>query len=141
MEHLQDLGPLNVTEELLPQLRNQTLREAYLLLQRLQLPPLQPITLPPELQPRAPSPPPEQVEHWHTLEVEVENLDGRQYAVLVTQPLAIQQPQVTPVPEHVPAGHQQPPPMPAVNWALVAHALFTIAEAEHRELGMNAINN
>ena len=133
VEQLRDLGPLNITEQLLPPLQYQTLREAYVLLQQLQLPPLQPITPPPELSPRAPTPPPEQEEQWHALELEVARLDDNSYSVTLTQPLAIQQPQVVPVPEHIPAGHQQPPPMPAVDWALVAHALFTVAEAEHRE--------
>ena len=135
----QDLGPLDVTAELLLPPRHQTFCEALVLLQHLQLPPLRTITPPPELQPRATTLPPEQVEHWHALEVEVANFDGHEYAVLVTQPLALQQPQVAPVPEHIPAGHQQPPPMPAVNWALVAHALFTVAEAEHREGRRNPI--
>ena len=133
VEPLRDLGPLNVTQELLPPLQHQTLREAYVLLQQLQLPPLQRITPPPELPPRAPTPPPEEEKQWETLELELARLDDNSYSITVTQPLAIQQPQVEPVPEHVPAGHTQPPPMPAVDWALVAHALFTVAEAEHRQ--------
>ena len=137
VQPLLDLGPLDVTQDLLPQPRYQAFREAVVLLQHLQLPPLQPITPPPELQLRPQTPPPEQVEQWQALEVEVEDPDGHQYTVLVAQPLAIQQPQVVPVPEHVPAGYQQPPPMPAVNWALVAHALFTIAEAEHQGSPIN----
>ena len=116
MEPLADLGPLNVTQELLPPLQHRTLREAYVLLQQLQLPPLQPITPPPELPPRAPTPPPEEEERWETLEVELARLDDNSYALTVTQPLALQQPQVEPVPEHVPAGHTQPLPMPAVDW-------------------------
>ena len=135
VEPLADLGPLNVTQELLPPLQHQTLREAYVLLQQLQLPPLQPITPPPELPPRAPTPPPEEEERWDTLEVELERLADNSYAVTVTQPLTLQQPLISPVPEHVPAGHLQPPPMQAVDWALVAHALFTVAEAEHRQRG------
>ena len=132
VQPLPDLGPLDVTQDLLPPPRHQAFREAVVLLQRLQLPPLQPITPPPELQLRPQTPPPEEVEQWQALEVEVEDPDGHQYTVLVAQPLAVQQPQVVPVPEHVPAGYQPPPPMPVVNWALVAHALFTIAEAEHQ---------
>ena len=139
VEPLRDLGPLNVTQELLPPLQHQTLREAYVLLQQLQLPPLQHITPPPELPPRAPTPPPEEEERWETLELELARLDDNSYAVTVTQPLAIQQPQVEPVPEHIPVGHTQPPPMPAVDWALVAHALFTVAEAEHRGRASNPI--
>ena len=110
------------------------------LLQRLQLPPLQPITPPSELQPRPQTPPPEEEEQWQAVEVEVEDPDGHQYTVLVAHPLAVQQPQVVPVPEHVPAGYQPPPPMPAVNWALVAHALFTIAEAEDQGAAINLTN-
>ena len=56
------------------------------MLQRLQLPPLQPITPPPELQQRAPTPPQEQVEHWDALELEVADFDGNNYSVTVTQP-------------------------------------------------------
>ena len=133
VEQLVDLGPLNVTQELLPPLQHRVLTEAYVLLQHLQLPALQHITPPPELPPRAPTPPPEEEEQWRTLEVELERLDNNSYALTVTEPLALQQPQVEPVPEHVPAAHVQPQPMPAVDWALVAHALFTVAEAEYRQ--------
>ena len=129
VEPLRDLGPLNVTQELLPPLQHQTLREAYVLLQQLQLPPLQRIMPPPELPPRAPTPPPEEEEQWETLELELARLDDKSYSITVTQPLAIQQPQV----EHVAAGHTQQQQMPAVDWALVAHALFTVAVAEHRQ--------
>ena len=131
---LQDLGPQNVTAELLPPLRHQTLREAFVLLQRLQLPPLLPITPPPELPPRALTPPPEQAVEWDAMEVRVANFDGQEYAILATQPIALQQPQVAPMPEHSQraTSHQPLQPMPAVDWALIAHALFTIAEGEYR---------
>ena len=131
VEPLQDLGPLDITEELLPPLRHHTLREAYVLLQRLQLPPLQPITPPPELQPLALTPPPEQAEDWDALEVGVANFDGHQYTVLV-QHLELQQPQVVAVPELVPQRLTGPQPIPPVDLALIAHALFSIAEREHR---------
>ena len=81
IEPLRDLGPLNVTQELLPQLQHQTLSEAYVLLQQLQLPPLQRITPPPELPPRAPTPPPEEEEQWATLELELARLDDNSYSV------------------------------------------------------------
>ena len=129
---LKDLGPLDVTAELAPQLRNQTFREAYVLLQHMQLLPLQPLTPSPELPPRAVTLPPEQDEGWVEIEAAVADFDGQQF-VLLTQPLVLQQPQVAPVPEHIPAGHQPPQPMPAVDWALIAHALFSIAEREHGE--------
>ena len=132
VEPLQDLGPLNVTAEITPELRNPVFREACVLLHRMQLPPLRQITLPPELPPRLVTPPPEQEEKWVQLEAAVAAFDGQRY-VLVAQPLVLQGPQVAPVPEHVPAGYQPPPPMPAVDWALVAHALFSIAEREDAE--------
>ena len=139
-QQLPDLGPLDVTRELLPPPRHQAFREAVVLLQRLQLPPLQRMTPPPELQPRPQTPPPEEEEQWQAVEVEVQDPDGHQYTVLVAHPLVVQQPRVEPVPEHVPTGHQPPPPMPAVNWALVAQALFTIAEAEHQQAAINLTN-
>ena len=55
VEHLVDLGPLDITVEF-PPLNNQTFRETYVLLSRLQLPPLQPLTLPPEQPARPPTP-------------------------------------------------------------------------------------
>ena len=91
VQPLQDLGPLNVTAELLPPPRHQTFREALVLLQQLQLPPLWTITPPPELPPRALIPPPDQTVEWDAVEVGVASFDGREYAVLVTQPLALQQ--------------------------------------------------
>ena len=121
---LQDLGPLDVTAELAPQLWSQTFREAYVLIQRMQLPPLQPLTPPPEF------PPPEQDEDWVELDAAVAGFDGHQY-ILLAQPLALQQPQVAPVPEHVPVGHQPPQPLQQTDYAAIASALFYIAEREH----------
>ena len=128
---LQDLGPLNITAELLPPLNHQTLREAVVLLQRLQVPPLQTITPPPELPPRPLTPPPEQAVEWDLVEAGVANFDGRNYAVLVPA-LELQQPPVVAVPELLPPRLAQPQPIQPVDWALVAHALFTVAEGEHR---------
>ena len=66
VEHLVDLGThyryittLFLTVEFAPPLHNRTFREAYVLLSRLQLPSLQPLTPPPELPVRPPTPPPE----------------------------------------------------------------------------------
>ena len=86
------------------------------------------------------TPPPEPEEEWVQLEAAVAAFDGERY-VLVAQPLALQQPQIAPVPEHVPAGYLPPPPMPAVDWALVAHALFSVAERENAERLINNNNN
>ena len=44
--------------------------------------------------------------------------------------LVPQQPDVVPCPQFVPAGFVQPPPLPQVDWAMVAYALFTVAEQE-----------
>ena len=51
VEPLRDLGPLDISLEFPPPLHHQTFREAYILLHHLQLPPLQPLTPPPELPP------------------------------------------------------------------------------------------
>ena len=134
---LQHLGPLTVTAELLPQL-HQTLREAVALLQRLQVPPLQTITPPPELPPHALTLPPEWAVEWDVVEAGVANFDGRDYAVLVPV-LELQQPQVVAVPELLPPRLAQPQPIQPVDWALVAHALFSIAEREHRGRASNPI--
>ena len=96
LEPLVDLGPLDITLECPPPLQHQTLREAYILLQRLQLPPLQPITPPPELPPRALTPPPDQ-EGWVEVEAAVATV-----GVVFPQPLELQQPEVAPAPEFVP---------------------------------------
>ena len=75
VEPLIDLGPLDVTLELPPPLQHQILREAYVLLQRLQLPPLQPITPPPELPSHTLTPPPDQ-EGWVEVQATVATVDG-----------------------------------------------------------------
>ena len=67
IEHLVDLGPLDITVEF-PPLNNQTFREAYVLLSRLQLPPLQPLTPPPEQPARPPTPQSEPEADWAVLE-------------------------------------------------------------------------
>ena len=86
VEPLRDLGPLNVTAECLPPpLQHRVLREAYVLLQRLQLPELQRITPPPEQPARAPTPPPEQEVDWVEVEAAVAEFDGQRY-LLVPQP-------------------------------------------------------
>ena len=95
---LQDLGPLDVTAEFQPPpLQHRVFREAYVLLQRLQLPPLQPITPPPEQPAREPTPPPEQEVDWVEVEAAVAEFDGQRY-LLVPQPPALQQLEMVPVP-------------------------------------------
>ena len=136
VEPLLDLGPLDVTAEIAPGLQHPVFREACVLLHRMQLPPLQQITPPPELAPRPVTPPPEPEEEWVQLEAAVAAFDRERY-VLVAQPLTLQQPQIAPVP----TGYQPPPPMPAVDWALVAHALFSVAERENAERLVNNNNN
>ena len=112
--------------DFLPPLRHQVLREAYVLLERLQLPPLQPLTPPPELEPRPVSPLPVLHIDWGELEGNLAIFDGPP----VPQ---IQQPVVVPVPQFEPDHFVPPPPMPRVDWAAIAHALFTAAEQQHRE--------
>ena len=51
--------------------------------------------------------------------------------VLQQRPLALQQPIVVLKPNIVPENYVQSPPMPPVDWGMIAHALFTIAEREH----------
>ena len=125
VEPLRDLGPLDVTAECQPPLQHQVLREACVLLQRLQDPPLRPITPPPEL------PQHQQPEGWIELEADVARLDGQEYLLVPRFPL-LQQPEVVPVPQHVPAVFVVPPPMPEVDWAAVARALFTVVERENQ---------
>ena len=102
---LEELHDLNMTVEFPPPLQHQVFREAYVLLDRLQVQPQRPLTPPPE----------------HVLAV----LDAPQIPLL-------QQPEVAQS-EFVPQQQiLQPPPMPPVDWAMVAHALFAIAEREHQ---------
>ena len=105
MEPLVDLGNLNIAAELSPPLQHQALREAYVLLHRLQLLSLQRLTPPPELPPRQFTTPLEQ-EDWVTLEAAVAHFDAPQQQYL----LVPQQPTVVPYPEFVPVGFVQPPP-------------------------------
>ena len=132
VEHLVDLGHLDVTVEF-PPLQHQVLREAYVLLERLQLPPLQPLTPPPELEPRIVSPGAVFDIDWEELEEGLAIFDGPPVPLM-------QQPIVVPVPQFEPAHFVQPPPMPRVDWAAIAHALFVAAEQQHREQQGNPIN-
>ena len=122
-----DLGHLNVTQELILQLQHQTFREACVLLQRLQIPALQPITPPPELPQCDQTLPPDLGVDWVGLEAAVVTFDGQQYLVLPPH-LGQQQLEFVPVPQHVPVQFAAPPPMQQVDWATIAHALFAIAE-------------
>ena len=128
---LRDLGSLDVTAEILPPppLQHRVLQEAYVLLQRLQLPPLQPITPPPEPPAREPTQSPGQEVDWVEVEAAVAEFDGQRY-LLVPQPLALQQLEVIPVPQHVPLNFAVPPPMQPVDWAGIARALFSLAEEQ-----------
>ena len=135
VEPLVDLGPLNITIDYPPPLQHQTLREAYVLLQRLQLPPFQPITPPPEHPPRVLTPPPDQ-EGWVEVDAAVANINGQKFIVF-PQPLDLQQPEFVPEPEFVPAQFVQPQRLPQVDWARIAAALFTIAEHENRRAHIN----
>ena len=74
---LEELHDLNITTEFPPPLPHQVLREKYVLLHRMQLPPLQPLTPPPELPPQPLTPPLEQ-EDWAGLEAAVAHFDGPQ---------------------------------------------------------------
>ena len=123
VEPLLDLGPLDVTAECRPSLLHQVFREACVLLQRLQVPPLRTITPPPEI------PQHHEPVDWVELEAAVATFDGQEYLVVPWVPL-LQQPEVMPVPQHVPTGFIAPPPMPEVDWAGIARALFTIVERQ-----------
>ena len=129
VEPLRDLGPLDIMAECQPPLQHQVFREAYVLLQHLQLLPLRPITPPPELQPLHQTPPHHQAVDWVELEAAVATFDGQEYLVVPRVPL-LQQPEVVPVPQHIPTGFATPPPMPEVYWAGIARALFTVVERQ-----------
>ena len=131
-----DLGPLDITVEF-PPLNNQTFREAYVLLSRLQLPPLQPLTPPPEQPARPPTPPFEPEADWALLEEAVANFDGPQQHLAPPPQLELQQPVVVPRPQFEPAYFVQPQQLPQVDWAMVAYALFTVAEREGQQRGHN----
>ena len=131
-QQLQDLGPLDVTAEIAPPLENQTFREACVLLQRLQAPPLRPITPPPEL------PLLDREQDWVEVEAAVAQFDGQEYLVVPRIPV-LQQPEIAPVPQHIPIGFAAPPPMPQVDWAAIAVALFVVVEQEHRDNNPNKL--
>ena len=128
VQPLPELGPLNITFEFPPPLQHQSLREAYVLLRSLQLPPFQPITPPPELYQPVPTPPLEP-EEWEALEAGVAEFDFDPF-LLPPPPISLQQPVVQPIPQHVPNQLQQPKVMPDIDWAAIAHALLTIAEQQ-----------
>ena len=137
VEPLFDPGPLDITTEFPPPLQHQALREAYVLLNRLQLPPLQPLTPPPELPVGHLTPPPEPEADWAALEQTVAHFVAPQQHLLPPPPLVLQQPFVLPQPLFVPAFFTPPPPLPPVDWAMIAYALFTIAEREGAPRGHN----
>ena len=124
---LEDLGDLDITRELLPPLRNQVFREAYVLMTRLG-----------EQQPQQLLTPPHEPDvDWVGLEQAVANFDNlpapvpQPEFVVHPQPLALQQPHVVLQPHIVPVHYVPPQPMRPVDWGMIAHALFTIADREH----------
>ena len=80
VEPLRYLGPLDIMAECQPPLQHQVLREACVLLQRLQAPPLRTITPPPEL------PYPQHPVDWVELEAAVATFDGQEYLVVPVFP-------------------------------------------------------
>ena len=119
------LPVLSLPGELLPPLQHCVLREACVLLERLQLPPLQPLTPPPELQQRPLTPLPVLHIDWGELEGNLAAFDGPPLPLL-------QQPTIVPYLQFVPVHFAQTPPLPQVDWAAIAHALFMVAEREHQ---------
>ena len=120
------LPVLSQARELPAPLQHQVLREAYVLLERLQLPPPQPLAPPPELRPHPVPPLPVLHIDWGELEDNLAAFDG--------PPLpALQQPSIVPYPQFVPVHFAPPQPLQQVDWAAIAHALFTIAEREHQQ--------
>ena len=107
-------------------------RESYVLLNRLQVPPLRQLTPPPALPVRHLTPPPEPEVDWVELEQVVAHFDAPQLPLL-------QQPVVEPFPQFVPDNFMPPKQLPPVDWAKIAHALFVLAEQEH-EARMNNPN-
>ena len=132
VEPLVDLGHLDITVDFPPPLHHQTLREAYVLLSRLQLPPLQPLTPPPELPLCPPTPPPEQPLDWEGLEAAVAEFDAP-WCFALPPPIVLQQPEVAPYPQFIPAYFAAPRPLPQVDRAMVAYALFTVAEHDNQQ--------
>ena len=123
LESLPDIDPRpqhqlpvpSLPGDLLPPLQHRVLREAYALLERLQLPPFQPLTPPPELQPHPVSPLPMLHIDWGVLEGNLAIFDGPPVPLLL-------QPCVVPIPQFVPVQFSQPPPLLQVDWAAIAHA-------------------
>ena len=66
------------------------------------------------------------------MEAVVAQFDGQEY-LLVPRIPHLQQPEVVPVPQHIPAGFAAPPPMPEVDWAAIAAALFAVVEQGYRD--------
>ena len=84
--------------------------------------------------------PPRDEGEWVELEATLATLDGQQYLLLEPPQLELQQPEVKPVPQFNPAHFAQPPPLPPVDWAKIAGALFAIAECEARQRTNNNSN-
>ena len=70
-------------------------------------------------------------------EAAVANFDGPQQQIVPLPLLVLQQPAVQPYPQFAPANFAAPPPLPQVDWAMVAYSLFLIAEHEHRAIQDN----
>ena len=125
---LEDLGDQEITRELLPPLRNQVFREAYVLLTHL---------VEQQQQQQLLTPPQEPDVDWGGLEQAVANFDNlpppapQPEFVVQPQPLALQQPHVILQPNIVPMHYVPPQPMRPVDWGMIVHALFKIAEREH----------
>ena len=114
----EDLPDIDPRPEFPRLLQHQVLREAYVLLERLQEPQQQPK--------RPPTPPVEP-------EVDCAGLEDPLAEFDAPQPIYVQQVVLPPLPFK----HPQPPP--PVDWAMVAYALFTIAEREHQQRLNNLI--
>ena len=67
------------------------------------------------------------------LEAAVARSDAPQQLYMLPPQLVLQQPEVVPFPQFVPAQFAPPPQLPQVDWAMVAYALFTIAEKESQQ--------
>ena len=70
------------------------------------------------------------------MDAAVATINGQDFIVF-PQPLELQQPEVVPEPELVPERFVQPQPLPQVDWARIAAALFMIAEHENRRAHIN----
>ena len=128
IQPLPDLGPLNITLDFPPPLQHQALREACVVLQRMQLPPLAPITPPPEFPPQLPTPPIPQ-EQWEGIEAALALFEAPHQCYMLA-PLTLQQPDVLALPQFVPHNFANAQPLPAIDWALIVQAVFTAAEQQ-----------